>query len=507
MEKRRVGLARFPAVYQINTRIFLNEAGRKLGRPATFDDLSDPLLDDIAQRGFNFVWMLGVWQVGARARTVFLQAPDKLAELAVALPDLREQDVVSSPFAISAYQVNSDFGGDAALAKLRQRLAGRGIGLFLDFVANHVALDHRWVYERPELMIGGSAEDLRREPQNYVRVATKGGPRVLAHGRDPHFDGWPDTIQLNYRHAGLREAQLAVLGQIAERCDGIHCDMAMLLEPEVIARTWGDRALPGDGSPPKDDPFWTEATSAIRRRYPAFKFIAEVYWDLEWTLQQRGFDFTYDKRLYDRLRDGPARSVREHLQAEPAFSERCLRFLENHDQPRAAASFELARHRAAAVIAFFVPGMRLIHEGQVEGRRVQVPMQLGRRSVEPVDEALRSFYLRLFAALAHPEVHAGSWRLETCRPAWAGNPTADQFIASSWELEGRRLLAVSNYGPAQAQCYVEIGLSGLPGKHWRLIDLMSDVQYQREGTALAEEGLYLDLPPWGHHVFALEPLR
>jgi hypothetical protein len=506
-DKAKIGATRFPATYQINTRVYLNEVSRSLGRPATLNDFSDELLDDVASRGFNYLWPLGVWTLGSMARTVTLKDPDKMAHLKVALPDLRDEDVVSSPFAIVAYEVNADFGGDAALAKLRQRLAKRGLGLLLDFVPNHVALDHPWVYERPELMVGGSAEDLQREPQNYVRIATKSGPRILAHGRDPYFDGWPDTIQLNYRHAGLREAQLGVLSQIADRCDGVRCDMAMLLEPEVIARTWGDRARPSDGSPPKDNPFWEEATAAIRRRHPGFQFIAEVYWDMEWNLQQRGFDFTYDKRLYDRLRDGPARPAREHLMAAPDFNDRCLRFLENHDEPRAAATFDLPKHRAAAVITFFVPGMRFVYEGQVEGRRVHVPMQLGRRPNEPLDEAVRIFYLRLFEAMARPEVHAGRWRLETARPAWEGNPTADQFIVSSWEQEDRRLLAVANYGPSQAQCYVTPGFSGLAGRGWRLVDLMSEVQYQREGTDLSRQGLYLDLAPWGYHIFAFEPHR
>ena len=61
--------------------------------------------------------------------------------------------------------------------------------------------------------------------------------------------------------------------------------------------------------------------------------MAEVYWDLEWTLQQQGFDYTYDKRLYDRLREGHARPVREHLYAGLDYQVKLARFLENHDDP------------------------------------------------------------------------------------------------------------------------------------------------------------------------------
>jgi len=494
----------FPAVYQINTRVVLEEVGRSLGRRASLDDFSDATLDEIATRGFNMVWPLGVWQTGEAARSVTRSQPKLMAELLRNLPTMRDEDLVSSPFAITAYQVHRDFGGEAALARLRERLSRRKLGLLLDFVPNHIAIDHPWVNEHPEFLIAGDAQDLQREPQNYLRVQTRLGSRIVAHGRDPYFDGWPDTVQLNYCHAGLREAQLGVLNQIADRCDGIRCDMAMLLEPEVIARTWGARSRPADGSPPRDNAFWPEAIPAVRRRHPLFRFIAEVYWDMEWNLQQHGFDFTYDKRLYDRLREGSARPVREHLQADPAFNDRCLRFLENHDEPRAAATFDPERHRAAAVITFFVPGLRLIHEGQIEGRKVHISMHLGRRPEEPVDHELKAFYSRLLEAMARPELHTGRWRLESCRPAWDGNPTADQFIVGSWEQGDRRLLTVANYGPNQAQCYVTPGFTGLGTGRWALKDLMSEVKYQRDGSELAGRGLFLDLPRWGYHVFAVE---
>ncbi len=165
--------------------------------------------------------------------------------------------------------------------------------------------------------------------------------------------------------------------------------MAMLLQPQIIQRTWGDRSRPSDGSPPKDDPFWPEAIAAIHRRHPQFLFMAEVYWDMEWELQQAGFDLTYDKRLYDRLVSESAVPVREHLLADPAFQERSVRFLENHDEPRAAATFPPNVHKAAAVVTFFVRGLRFFYEGQLEGRRIHPSMHVGRRPVEAVDPDLR----------------------------------------------------------------------------------------------------------------------
>ncbi|HEY7376410.1 MAG TPA: alpha-amylase family glycosyl hydrolase [Polyangia bacterium] len=497
-------------LYQVNTRVFLQERGGAINRNATLDDVPDAFIDDVAARGFTWIWWLGVWQTGAAGREISRADAKLRAELQRELPDLRDQDITGSPFAITAYRVHEDFGGDGALRRLRERLARRGLKLLLDFVPNHTARDHRWVDEHPEYYVHGSSDDLARQPQNYARVPARrrgGADAILAYGRDPYFDGWSDTFQLNYRHAGFREAQVAELGAVADRCDGVRCDMAMLLQPQIIERTWGERARPNDGSPPRDAPFWREAIAAIRRRHPQFLFVAEVYWDMEWELQQAGFDQTYDKRLYDRLHAGEATAVREHLWADGAFQDRSLRFLENHDEPRAAAAFPAGMHEAAAVVAFTARGLRFFHEGQLEGRRVHVSMHVGRRPAEPVDERLQAFYARLLPCLRRPELHDGEWSLASCREAWEGNPTYQQFIVSSWQSGERRLIVAVNYGPTQAQTYAKLALSGVRGRDFTLVDLMSDTRYRRAGDELAVTGLYLDLPAWGYNIFELQPTR
>jgi Alpha amylase, catalytic domain len=493
-----------PLLYQINTRVVLQERGEALRRHATLDDVTDEFLDGIATLGAEWVWFLGVWQTGKVGREISRTRPELRAACLQCLPDLKDEDICGSPFAIQSYSVHTDFGGGEALARLRERLARRKLRLLLDFVPNHVAPDHPWVQSHPEFFVQGTADDLAREPQNYIRLQTGHGERVLAHGRDPYFAGWPDTLQINYRHPAARAAMISELGRVAARCDGVRCDMAMLVQPEIFKRTWGDRALPVDGLPPVDSAFWPEAIPQIRREHPGFLFIAEVYWDLEWDLQRAGFDFTYDKRLYDRLRSGYARAVREHLMAEPDFQNHSLRFLENHDEPRAAAVFR-PELQAAAVITFFVPGMRFFYEGQLEGRKVHVSMHVGRRPIEPVDSELRSFYRRLLQALKRPEVRDGQWQLWNCSPAWAGNETWDQFIVFSWEQGERRLLAAVNYGPSQGQCYVTIGMSRIAGRNFALTDLLSDTRYDRNDPG--RNGLYLDMPPWGFHLFEMKELE
>ena len=151
--------------------------------------------------------------------------------------------------------------------------------------------------------------------------------------------------------------------------------------------------------------------SAVKKIVPDFLFIAEAYWDLEWELQQKGFDFCYDKRLYDRLEHENAESVRLHLCADLAYQEKLLRFLENHDEPRAAAAFPAEKERAAAIVTSTLPGARMFHEGQFEGRKVRLPVFLGRRPEEPVDTELLDFYRKLLAAINSPVFREGQWSL------------------------------------------------------------------------------------------------
>ena len=495
---------RHPSLYQINTRIWLYERGLASGRPATLDDIDDASLDGIAADGFDWVWLLGVWQTGETGRDISRSRPEWQAEYRELLPDFVLGDVCGSPFAVSDYVVHRDFGGPEALERFRKRLGARGVRLMLDFVPNHTALDHAWVCDHPEFYVQGDEHDLAREPDCYYRVPTRSGPRVLAHGRDPSFPAWADTAQVNHRHPQLRSAMLGVLDALSEQCDGVRCDMAMLVLPEIIARTWGDRARPIDGASPVDGSFWTVAIDRVRRRRPDFVFLAEAYWDLEWTLQQQGFDYTYDKRLYDRLRAQDAKAVRGHLRAALDYQRRSARFLENHDEPRAAAVFPEPVHRAAAVVTFFVPGLRFVHDGQRSGRRVRASNHLRRRAAETPDAALASFYLRLLACLRRPEARAGDWQLLNIRPAWNGNSTTDRFIAFSWQAADQRLLIAVNYGPTEGQCYIALPWHDLDRRMVVMQDLLTPSQrYERDGLDLRQRGLYLAMPAWGYHVFEI----
>ena len=278
---------KYPSLYQVNTRVWLTALSRNLDREATLDDIPDMALDHFKELGFDWIWFLSVWTTGETARTVSRENPEWRHDFEATLPDLQEEDIAGSGFAITGYQVHPDLGGNEALKRLRDRLVKRGLKLMLDFVPNHMGPDHPWVEEHPEYFVAGTESDLVQNPQNYKRVKRSQGDLILAYGRDPYFSGWPDTVQLDYSNPATVEAMTQELLRISGQCDGVRCDMAMLVLPEVFERTWGRKA----------QSFWPAATNAVREKIPDFLFMAEVYWDMEWRLQQEGFDYAYDKTL------------------------------------------------------------------------------------------------------------------------------------------------------------------------------------------------------------------
>lgn len=487
----------YPSIYQINTRVWLTDLSNDLGRHATLDDIPESELDKLASLGFDWIWFLSVWCTGEKGRRISLENPMFRPGFEETLEDLQDDDIAGSGFAIADYTVNPDLGGDRALARLREKLRKRGLKLMLDFVPNHMGPDHRWVEEHPDYFISGSESDLINFPRNFSRVSTPGGDLILAYGRDPYFDGWPDTFQLDYSNEAVAEAMQKELLRISFQCDGVRCDMAMLLLPDVFERTWGRRS----------QPFWSQAIKVIHENTPGFCFLAEVYWDMEWIMQQQGFDYAYDKRLYDRLCEGHARSVREHFFAGPSYQDKLMRFLENHDESRAALTFDRKRHEAAAILTYFSPGMRFFHQGQLEGRIKKISPHLVRAPFEQVDTGIKSFYDNLLAILTRPEFREGKWRLLECYPAWHGNESWDSFIAFGWMgTLGEKSIVIVNYAPYSSQCYTCLCLPDLEDQQVRFTDLMSTSEYLRDGNQLMERGIYLDLPPWGYHVFQIDIL-
>ena len=483
-----------PVIYEVNTAIWLGELSRAAGRSLTLADVAPADWDAVTPAGVDAVWLMGVWERSPAGLALTAANADLQASFAEALPDLRPADVIGSPYCVHRYVADALFGGPAGLTAAREALAARGVRLLLDYVPNHVAPDHPWVAAQPELFVRGDEHDLEADPAGWLAA----GGHVLAHGRDPYFPPWPDVVQLDAFSPAMRAATAQTLAGIAGQCDGIRCDMAMLLTNEIFAKTWG-----GHTGPAPAEEFWPAVIAELRTQHPETVLLAETYWDLEWELQQQGFNFCYDKRLYDRITGANAPAVRAHLGADLSYQSRLMRFLENHDEPRIAARMPRDAERAAAVAIATLPGATLWHEGQFEGRRVRPPVFLAPRPDEPPDLDLADWYRRLLAAVVDTKVRAGAWRLLDAI-GWPDNQSCRNLLAWSWTGDTRRHVVVVNLSAQPAQGRIPLGWPDLPGRTWRFTSLLDDGAFERDGAELADPGLFVALEPWQFYLLTLE---
>ena len=392
---------RFPLVYELNTRAWLSDLAANLGKTVTLDNVPEEEFLTWKRRCFDAIWLMGVWEASDYSRRLALTDPEITATFARANSEWQPQDIASSPYAVAGYRVADELGGEAALAEFRRRLNRHSLKLMLDFVPNHTAVEHPWVTTHPHYYIEVPA---RTDAVADSAVwATPSGRRLVC-GRLLRYPSWNDTVQLNLAEPALHRALIDTLHHIARQCDGVRCDTAITALSEIFHATWGTLTANMGAE------FWAEAIGEIKRAFPDFLFLAEVYGEFEWRLQQLGFDFTYDNTLYERLARQDTIGTREHLSGDWEFTRRLARFTENHDWTRAAERFGL-NNRAASLLSFVAPGLRIVHDGQVEGRRKQSPVYLVRRPDEPVDEELEAFYERLFSVLNDRAIVDGESRV------------------------------------------------------------------------------------------------
>lgn len=487
-----------PLLYEVNTRCWLRELSEQAGNPVTLADVPDSALDRWQRLGFTHIWLMGVWMTGRRSRGCAL-ADDLQRKYRAALPDYTEKDIAGSPYAIADYVVPTSLGGESGLGGFRERLHARNLKLVLDFVPNHLGLDHRWLSQRPDLFV----QSPQPAPGTFRRETAFGG-RWLAHGRDPYFAPWTDTAQLDYRNPDTQLAMHQVLLAVAKRCDGVRCDMAMLVLNDVFAKTWA--GFPSSKTVGVGE-FWAEAIAETKRTHQTFMFMAEAYWGLQEQLLSLGFDYTYDKELYDAVVRRDAGAVGHRLQSAPwRFIESSAHFLENHDEPRIASLLSLAEHRPAALLVLALPGMRFLQDGQLAGACIHNPVQLSRRRRELPRPDIRNMYEQILSVLQDSAVGRGRWKLLPPHEAWAGNTTAQNIVLVQWQGQPPGFdLAAVNLAPHRSQGYAQLDVENLDAVNWSMRDLLGSEEYHRHGAELRSRGLFLDLPEHGAQLFQFRP--
>ena len=181
---------------------------------------------------------MGVWERSPAGIAIAKKNPGLLEDFHRALPDFPSEDNVGSPYCVRGYEVDAHLGGPKGLSQARKELANSGLRLILDFVPNHVAPDHPWVSEHPEYFIQGTADDAGNNPASYIepernRLCLRKGPFLPCMAR---------CVAAQCLSTRASQAMTATLSRIANQCDGVRCDMAMLLMNSIFERTWGNRA-------------------------------------------------------------------------------------------------------------------------------------------------------------------------------------------------------------------------------------------------------------------------
>lgn len=478
----------YPTLYEINTRVWLN----KFGKNIRISQIPEGYWNSLKDKGVDYVWLMGVWETTKSSIEKHCFHPDLMMAYSRVTRDWRQIDITGSPYAIEDYVIDTKVGTITELRDLKIQLNRIGLKLILDFIPNHFNADSKLLMENPEVFLEVSAEDFQRDPYTYFQQSGK----YFAHGKDPYFPAWTDTVQIDYSRLPAHAFMLDKLLQVAEVCDGVRCDMAMLILPDIFNNTWSVNVNFN-----KELDFWSAAIAKVKSTRPDFVFMAEAYWDTEWRLHLLGFDYTYDKKLLDYIERDHIDRLKSHLTGSMEYHNQTVRFIENHDEERSLTSLGELKAKAAAILYNTIPGMRLHYEGQWSGERIRYPVQMGtyfnpdkcicaiRNSVDTQTipcTCMAIFYDRLMEVCKASIFKSGTWSLKE------SYPDPNNCIVSQWCLEDQYVLAITNIGSQTNEIKTALPANW---KDQKIQDLLNNEQSPNYVT-VDDETISIRLPPY-----------
>lgn len=484
-----------PRILEINTRVWINQFGKNKNLSAIPDDI----INSWEKNGFDLIWLMGIWKNNKEIVKEFCFEPELIAAYNDSLKDWKKDDVIGSPYSIDKYEINPALGNIDNLLQLKERLNKKGMKLILDFVSNHFSAKSSLIWSHKEIFLKADEFLFKNDPYTFYKSPAN-EDEYLAHGRDPFFPPWKDTAQINIYSSEARNFMINVLLNLTEVCDGVRCDMAMLPLNNIFYNTWiGVLKKYGFEKPKKE--FWEEAILTVKKKRKDFIFIAETYWDLEWQLQNLGFDFTYDKRLTDRLGGSDIHSIKDHLHAEKTYQQKSVRFLENHDEERAIFKFGREKSLAAAVIISTITGMIFYFDGQCVGKKIKLPLQLGREPIEKKDEKVKEFYDKLLYITKSEIFKNGEWKMLEPFAVGDNDDSYLNLLAWQWRFNNEVRLVIVNYNNSTSRCRLKFDLN-LSNDEVILSDILNGTEYKRSKKEIIEKGLFIELKSFNSHIFS-----
>lgn len=489
-----------PHLIEINTRLFLDSMRKKYNQPEmTLSLVPDEEWLKLKHLGFDIVWLVGVWEASDLSKKIS-QDEDFLRDF-VKKTGNDISIIGSSVYSIKSYKLDPSFGFEWELKSLKEKLNSFGMKLLLDFVSNHMAIDARFSDECIDCFVIGSKEDYENNKSLFCEKVVGGKVYYIAHGKDPNFPCWKDTIQLNYFNPKTREKMIEELLKISDLCDGVRCDMVMLTLNDVHESIWG-WLLYKNGYKKPDTEFWSLAINRVKEINPQFIFVAEVYWGLEWKLQQLGFDYTYDKVFYDRLKHMGPDEIRGHLRAEKLYQKRSVRFIDNHDEEPSIVCFgNKKKALCAGVMVSTVRGMRFFNDMQLKGVNIRIPVQITSFNIDNYrDIEVEKFYEKILKIVDHPAFHGGEWELVDVAPASPYNMTYRNIIAYKWIQMRTLKIVVVNYSNDVSSGRLLISLKG-KGNIITIYEEFSERFFSYDEKEVSNGVVINDMPPYSFYIF------
>jgi Alpha amylase, catalytic domain len=323
-------------LYQINLRHFLVENNYN-----SFEDVPNSFWKNLKSLGFSWIWLLGVWQI----------APLSIQNSKKHFANFHEDKVIGSCFAIEDYIIDPILGKESEFLELKKKLNSFGLSVMLDFIPNHFGLSESLLTNHVEMFI-----NTEKSPNSFEFNGLN-----FALGRDPNFEPWSDTLQLDYSKTETQNFMLQKLLYVSSLCDGVRCDMAMLILPDIFGKNWSKKHV---------NNFWLNAINEVKKLNPEFVFLAEVYWSLESRLLEQGFDFVYHKNWLDFV-------VQERWNNLSQINDNSnLIFLENHDEERIASHIDSSKLLLINIFLSIQNGFQLWQDAQTSGRKKRLPIQV-----------------------------------------------------------------------------------------------------------------------------------
>ena len=478
-------VAKHPIIYEISTRPWLYELSQKYGKSITkLKDIPLSEFDTLKNAGVDYVWMMGVWQLGTYGLEI-----DKKADYSSVLPGFTQDDIIGSPYAITEYNTNSEIGSDSDLEWLKTQLHNKGMKLLLDFVPNHSACDAPTATSHPEYYIRAPKGQTSYDPKYYT-------DKGLAHGKDPYFDPWPDVIQWNYFESTTRSFMKQNLLKTLSLSDGVRCDMAHLVLNDVFSKTWSKELSSWGYSTPSTE-FWGDAIKEAKNKYPNAIFLAEVYedWEIQ-KLYELGFDYCYDKALLDQFK-GSSSDVNNYIHYKTeSFFGHAAHFIENHDENRGVYNMgSVKKSDAAGTIAGTLGGMIFMNHGQWDGLKNKLDVHLRRGASESKSSEAQAHYSKLMNIIKDDAFKSKNYYFVYN----TNGDNAYRFISYIRKEVNSYLVVVNysdNYACANVPIYDIKGSGDIKVK-----EMFSNTEYTRNAETVKNVGLTVCLDAYQSQIF------